>query len=140
MYRRRLRRTLSGPVITLTPLIDTALTLLVIFMVTTPMMHHAIKVELPKGTIDEMKNSRTQKEMIVYIDAKGRLFLNGDQLAQNILIERLKAIAKQSAQDVVVVKADESVSYGRVLSLVDLMKGVGGITYVALATQQPRGR
>lgn len=136
LYRRR-RQNVS-PVITLTPLIDTALTLLVIFMVATPIMHHAIKVELPKGSVDEMKNSRTNKEMVVFVDRNGQLFFDGERCTEHTLMQSLKRIAQQTSQNIVVVKADESVAYGRVLSLVDAIKGVGGITYVALATQKPR--
>ena len=46
--RRRLRR-VTLPEISLTPLIDTALVLLVIFMVATPMMRNAIHIDLPEG-------------------------------------------------------------------------------------------
>ena len=66
MYRYLRRRRKTGclvPEITLTPLIDTALTLLIIFMVTTPMMHNAIKVNLPRGNVKEDRGSK--QELIV---------------------------------------------------------------------------
>ena len=53
-YNRRKRRaSVLMQEISLTPLIDMALTLLIIFMVTAPMLNNAIKVELPKGQAKE---------------------------------------------------------------------------------------
>ena len=54
---RRSRRSSSMgiPEITLTPLIDTALTLLIIFMVTSPMINNGIKVDLPQGKVQEIQ-------------------------------------------------------------------------------------
>ncbi|MCK5632116.1 biopolymer transporter ExbD [bacterium] len=54
---RRLKKTrLSKAELTLTPMIDTALTLLIIFMITAPMMRNAIKVTLPDGSAKEAGN------------------------------------------------------------------------------------
>lgn len=124
--------------VSLTPLIDTALTLLVIFMVATPMMHRGIKVELPKGNADEVKNAQKQQDVVVYIDKKEQINVNGKAVTKATLIPELKSLLKQTKQETVVVKADEGVSYGTVISVVDTIKHTGGITYVALATQRPR--
>ena len=59
--KKRTRR-FSTPEISLTPLIDTALTLLVIFMITAPMIHNGIKVDLPQGNSKEVGS---QQELVV---------------------------------------------------------------------------
>ena len=69
-YKRRRARP-SPQEISLTPLIDTALTLLIIFMVTTPMMHNAIKVNLPQGKSNEAGG---QQELVVYLTSDEQLF------------------------------------------------------------------
>ena len=56
------------------------------------------------------------------------------------LIPAIQKLAQELAVDLVMVKADEGVAYGKVITLVDAIKSVGGITYVALATQKPRAR
>lgn len=131
--RRHTMRTM--PEISLTPLIDTALTLLVIFMITAPMMHNAIKVDLPAGKARE--GTQAQEEMIVSVDDKGTLFLNSIPYTnRDVLIAQLKQIVGTTQNKVVYVRADRTVHYGTVLELVDHIKVVGGIQYVALATKK----
>jgi biopolymer transport protein ExbD len=133
--KRRKRKPIKAlPELNLTPLIDTAFTLLVIFMVTSPMMHQGIKVKLPQGQSQEA-NSKKQ-DLIVSIDKEGALFFNGTPLSLEQLLEQLKKSSAQSTESVVMVKADQGVQYGTVISVVDNIKVVGGIKYVALATQK----
>lgn len=132
---RKPRRAITMPEVSLTPLIDTALTLLVIFMITTPMMNNVIKVELPSSQIDEM-DSRVQQETIVYIDKQQKLYLNGVQLSLQAIVKELQKMNKQKQIEIVFVKADQAVEYGKVIDLVDTIKMAGGIKYVALATKR----
>ena len=135
-YSRRKRRpAVSLPEITLTPLIDTALCLLVIFMVTTPMMNNAIKVELPKSQSNE--DNGAKQELVVFVDQHEKLFLNGESVKSfDDLIKRLQSAVGADAHRTVFVKADKTVAYGNVIELVDHIKIVGGISYVALATKR----
>ena len=62
------------------PLVDVALTLLIIFMVATPMMNNVIKVELPSSRIDDgAPKSQTQQDLTVFIDKHSKYYLNGKQ-------------------------------------------------------------
>jgi len=131
-YRRRSNNLLVD--ISLTPLIDTALTLLVIFMIASPMIQNAIRVNLPKGQAKE--DGGGQQEMVVYVDKNKKIFFNGSEIKQNNLVAVLKKKIGNQKDKRVFVKADQSVSYGSVLELVDHLKVVGGISYVVLATQK----
>ena len=123
--------------INVTPLVDVALTLLIIFMVATPMMHNVIKVELPSSRIDDgMPQSHTQQELTVYIDKHGHFYLNGQKYSLEELLKKLQQLVKKDSTDIVFVKADQSISYGHVIDLVDTIKISGGIKYVALATKR----
>ena len=133
-FRRRKRATATLPEISLVPLIDTALTLLVIFMITTPMMQNSIKINLPEGQAQEAKD--TQQELVVYINAERHMFINGIPISKQNLIKELKKRITQPNQTVFV-KADQTASYGDIINIVDQIKIVGGIKYVALATQKP---
>ena len=129
------RRRLNRAELTLTPLIDTALTLLIIFMITAPMMRNAIKIALPDGTAKEAGSAK--QELVVYIDSKERIFFNDIELSLERLIPMVKESVGARNQQTVFVRADKVVKYGHVIKVVDQIKVVGGVEYVALATQAP---
>lgn len=130
---RRQRNNLHD--ISMTPLIDTALTLLIIFMVASPVLQNAIKVNLPRGNAQEDANNQ-QSELIVFIDKQGDFYINKDKIAKKDLIPHIKKTVGNDHEKTVYVKADRAISYGTVIELVDDIKCVGGIKYVALATQK----
>lgn len=135
LKRRAQRR---NPEIVLTPLIDTALTLLIIFMVATPMLkkENALEIELPKGNVKEISDT-TQQEIIISFDKAGKISFNNTIMSHEKLFEELKKIPA-GQKKTVFVKADSTAAYGQVIELVDSLKKVEGIAYVALATQEPK--
>lgn len=99
------------------------------------MINNAIKVELPSSRVNEDRG--TQQDLIVFIDNKERLFFNDRSVTSlNDLITIIKKNVGNDTQRTVFVKADKRISYGRVIELVDHIKVVGGISYVALATKR----
>lgn len=141
MRRSRLRRSANRShtmqEINVTPLVDVALTLLIIFMVATPMMNNIIKVELPSSRIDDSTpQNHTQQDLTVFIDKQRKIYLNGQEYSLNDLLKKLQQIVKKGSNDIVFVKADQAVPYGKVIDLVDMIKISGGIKYVALATKR----
>ena len=132
--RRRNRPVTTLPEVNIVPLIDISLMLLVMFMVTMPMLQHGIKVELPQGQAQETKNAK--QDLVVYIDRQEKLFLNDASMTQDTLISELKNKAQGHADATVFVKADRAVNYGKVIEVVDQIKCVGGVKYVALATHR----
>ena len=135
--RKRRHNNKSNPEIGLTPLIDIAFTLLIIFMVTTPMLkkENALQVELPQGKVKEISDTQKQ-DLIVSIDKSGKLSFNDKIVSEKKLIETLKSKSKQKKllKKTIFVKADVNVGYGKVIDIVDKIKQIGGIQYVALAT------
>lgn len=137
--RRKKRAHSTLPEITLTPLIDTCLILVVIFMVTSPMINNAIKVDLPKGQVKEVQG--VQEDLVVHVatqgDKKGAktcYYLNGVSCERNQITAQLTKKIGHQKNKTVFVKGDKNVSYGSVVELVDEIKSVGGIDRVALAT------
>lgn len=120
--------------ISLTPLIDTALTLLIIFMVATPMIQNAIKVDLPKG--DTKEETAPTQELVVYLDKNNNYYCNDSLCDQkNLITEVTKKVAGRKDQTVFI-KADQAVSYGIVIDLVDKIKQIEGVGYVAMAMEK----
>jgi biopolymer transport protein ExbD len=129
--KRIKRRRFAMPEITLTPLIDTALTLLVIFIVTAPMVQHGIKVDLPQGRSKEV--SATQ-ELIITLNKDGKLYFNSYPVELSNLIQTVQQALEGRPETPVYVRADESVAYGKVIEIVDSLKQAG-VKYVAMSTR-----
>ncbi len=118
------------PEISLTPLIDTALTLLLIFMVTAPVVHNGIKVALPQG---QTKEASDEQELVVSMNSEGVLFLGNEQVERAQLLAALQKTLLGNAEQPVFVRADENLSYGTIIGLVDDLKQ-SGVQLVALST------
>ncbi len=120
--RRRRREKIALPEVNLTPLIDMALTLLVIFMVTAPMIQNNIKIDLPKGNSREVS---AQQEFVVSVNNKNIIFFNNYPVEKSKVIETIaKAISGQE-EIPVFVRAHKKLEYGDVLALVEDIKQAG---------------
>ncbi|GBG12492.1 biopolymer transport protein ExbD [Novimethylophilus kurashikiensis] len=92
-----------------TPLVDVMLVLLVIFIITAPLLTHAVKIDLPQAS----SKAVTQKPDIVTlsIDANGQWYWNDQALDQASIADRFKAEAARDPQPDVHIRADESTRY-----------------------------
>ena len=105
--------------INVVPYIDVMLVLLIIFMVTAPLLTQGIKVELPTAAAQPVAPSQ-QKPLVLSIDRDGRLYLNmgsspSQPVNEEILGARATAILQRTPDLQVLVKADQRITYGRVV-------------------------
>lgn len=115
--------------INVTPLVDVALVLLVIFMVTASViMTPAIKVDLPHAANAEQAAESTVALVLTH---DGTLYLNGQKTNWHELkiLVRAKVSGNRALQ--AVISADKRVSHGDVIRLIDTIKGLG-IVHFAL--------
>jgi len=137
--KRQRRKALAHlPEVSLTPLIDTLLVLLVIFMVTTPIVHNAIKIELPQGKSHD--TGKTPEELVVALDVHNQLFLNGKPCTQEILLKTIESSINVTAGRTVFIQADAHNVWGKVGALVSKIKSIPGVRCVAMAMQKEDGR
>jgi biopolymer transport protein ExbD len=129
--RRRVLKKHSLPELALTPLIDTFATLLVMFIITAPMAQNSIKVDLPFGKSKEIS---TAQELIVTLSKDGKVFFNNYPTSKKDLAAVVQKALTNKEDLPVFVKADRSISYGRVIEVVDQLKEAG-VRYVAMSTQ-----
>jgi biopolymer transport protein TolR len=123
--------------INVTPLVDVVLVLLLIFMVTAPMMSRGIDVSLP---VADQPQIPQEDRVTVSIRADGRVFV-GDQPVNIALLEdRLRGLTSGSPDSVVYLRADESLRYGSVIEVVDVIKraGIDRIGFVYLLPEEKR--
>ena len=94
------------------PLVDVMLVLLVIFIVTAPLLTHAVKIDLPNASSSV---NITKPEHIEFgIRENGDLFWNGELLALDALPQRFAQEAARQPQPEVHIRADRHVYYEKV--------------------------
>ena len=127
---RRSRRLMGE--INVVPYIDVMLVLLIIFMVTAPLLTQGIKVDLPKAGAEPLPEDlmRDHKPLILSVDIEGNYYLNigGDEetpIAESAVVERVSAVLRREPQTPVLVKADQSVPYGRVVDGMVMLQQAG---------------
>jgi len=123
--------------INVTPLVDVMLVLLIIFMVTTPMMQEGIDVNLPH--VEASAVSSAEEPLVVTIDRKKRIYIGKRRFKLSDLGAKLSAIVKNKDREMVLLKADETVPYGYVISIMAEIRKAG-IVKVGMITEPPEKR
>jgi len=118
--------------INVTPLVDVVLVLLVIFMVVTPLLKQEAPVELPVTKHSEAASETRQ--LTLSIAANGELSLDGEALARDRLVERLRSVFADRSDRTVFLAADKSLPYATVVEVIDACREAG-VTAIGLVTQ-----
>lgn len=121
--------------INVTPLVDVMLVLLIIFMVTAPLMMSQLPIKLPKASLQQM--GKMPDPLIVSMDQKGNYYLNSKQVSAQQLPQQLQALARTEPNNVVYVRADKAIPYGRVVDLLQMV-GKAGFYKVSLMSRAPQ--
>jgi biopolymer transport protein ExbD len=94
--------------INMIPLIDVMLVLLVIFMITAPLLTHAVKLDLPNATA-QRKQAASKVE--IAIDAAGKIHWNGEMLPAGDIAPRLTNLGATQPTTEIHLYADKSSRY-----------------------------
>jgi len=117
----------------ITPLLDLAFVLLVIFIITTPQMSNDLEMNLPSPK-KETPPPKPPKINRLNIDAAGQVTLNDQVLALPVLKPTLVALKSSDPEATVVVRGAAQVDYQRVITVLDALQQAD-ITKVGLATE-----
>ena len=118
--------------INVVPYIDVMLVLLIIFMITAPLLTQGITVDLPKAAAEALDPEllKENEPLVLSVDRDGSYYLNiGDNVEspveEDTVVERVSAVIRQNPMTPVLVKADQSVPYGRVVTGAALLQRAG---------------
>ncbi len=118
--------------INITSLIDIVLCLLFFFMVTASFINASgIQVNLPKASSQEATGG--SEDLSITINAEGRIFSEKEPLSFPALTKKLIAFRSSAPQGTLIVRADTSVSHGKVVEVLDAAKSIG-LERIAIAT------
>jgi len=117
--------------INMIPLIDVMLVLLVIFIITAPLLTHAVKLDLPKAS--SQPNLTKPDHIALSIAADGTLFWNGEHVDRRGLRERLAVASRQKPQPEVHLRADRATQYQPIAEVMAdaANAGIGRIGFVS---------
>ena len=118
--------------INMTPLVDVMLVLLIVFMITIPVMQHAVKVDLPQAS--SQRNDIKPESINLSIAANGQVFWNSSPIDLNTLAIYAQTAAKKSPQPEVQLKADKNVRYESVAQVLSTAKR-SGLTKIGFVTE-----
>jgi biopolymer transport protein ExbD/biopolymer transport protein TolR len=126
------------PVVNVTPLVDVALVVLIIFMVVTPMMTKTFWLNLPQKDESEVEAPPPDDKdppLVMTIDAKGVVRVNQTVLAKGEIVKRLPRMLAAKKQRVLYFDAHDDVPYGVAVEVMDLSRD-GGARSIAILTQK----
>ncbi|MFC5066574.1 protein TolR [Flaviflagellibacter deserti] len=123
--------------INVTPLVDVMLVLLIIFMVAAPMMTVGVPVQLPKTAA--AKPAEEKKPTVVSIDKDGKVFLAEEEIPNDeALLSRLTTLANEDKEQVVLVRGDRTIPYGRIMEIMGQVSNAGFLK-VSLIAEAAKG-
>lgn len=107
--------------INVTPLIDLAFALLIIFMITTPLLEQTIEVNLPVEAAKSQPDDREDFQAIA-INKAGLYYWGEEQVSKQQLGDLLDTMAMDPAPPVLSIRADSSLPYQKVITVIDMIK------------------
>ncbi len=122
--------------INMVPLIDVMLVLLVIFIITAPLLTHAVKVELPRAS---SRPSVAQAQNVqIAIKANGEVYWNGHPVSAAEIDSRMTSSARLEPQPEVHLRADRTAEYEKVARVMSAAARAG-LTRIGFVTE-PAGQ
>ena len=110
--------------INVTPLVDIVLVLLIIFMVTANMIvRETVEVDLPRAA--NTKDKTVQGPVMLTMDKDSKIFFDGIEVENAALMTRMKEAVEKDKEVRAIISADQSLNYGKVMGLIDLVKEAG---------------
>ncbi len=116
----------------ITPIVDTVFNLLIFFalslnFIVTP----GIKVNLPESSTEEIV--REKEEIVIVIKQGNEIYINNSSVSIEQLFLILSESAQRNRETLIIIQADQKVSHGRVVKVMDTAKRAG-LTRLAIAT------
>ncbi len=109
--------------INMTPLVDVMLVLLIIFMITVPVMKHAVAIDLPRAS--SLPQDTKPQTIRLSVDAQGVYYWNEVRLEDAELDRQLQAAAAQKPQPEMHIRGDRAARYERVAQVLSAAKRAG---------------
>jgi biopolymer transport protein ExbD len=122
--------------INITPMLDLAYVLLVIFIIMTTASVQGVKVDLPHG--NSTQSLAVPKTKVISVSNSGQIFMDAIPLSVGELESKLRDAQAVTPDLPVVLKGDRAVQYEKIMTVLDICGRVG-IKSIGLASQHISG-
>ena len=140
MVKRGLGRSNVNADINVTPMADIMLVLLIIFMITTPLLQTGVTVNLPKAKNPlDAPEADSKDAIVVALTREGRIYLQKTPITEDEMIKYVTDRLTGEINKTMFLKADQSVSYGRVVQIVNQCRKAG-VERIGLMAEKEKER
>ena len=119
--------------INITPLLDLAFVLLIIFMITTPLLENSVNLVIPSSGASNAPVNSAQVQTIS-IDRQERIRFNNELVDAQTLLTRLTELKRANPEVAVVIRPDRELAVQKLIALMDTLQRAQ-ITKVGVATK-----
>ena len=119
--------------INITPLLDLAFVLLIIFMITTPLLENSVNLIIPSSGATNAPVNPAQVQTIS-IDRRETIKINDKQVAASDLVARLEELKRTNPEVAIVIRPDRDLPVQKLIGLMDALQRAQ-ISKVGIATK-----
>jgi biopolymer transport protein ExbD len=112
-----------NPEMNTTPLVDVMLVLLIIFMITIPVMNHAVKIDLPHAT--NKPNDVKPESINLSVDTDSKIYWNAEEISIDVLKARIAEAAAKDPQPEIHLRGARTVQYEKVAQVMAAVQSGG---------------
>jgi biopolymer transport protein ExbD len=125
-----------NPAFNYAALTDIVMQLLIFFLLSSSfVIMPGVKVQLPKALTTEVQ---TDRNTVITLTGSGKIFLNLDEVTKATLAQKLIPVLDKDRNQVVILKAEKTVSLQSAVDVIDIAKGVGAQRFM-IATEPAEG-
>ena len=123
LYRRKRKKQEITNYVNFAPFVDILFSLLIVFIVATPMTLGGVKIDLPVGKAQVVIVKK--EPLVISIIQDGTIFLEKEQVKLNSLSTKLSELTMGEKDIKIFIKADKNIVYNRVISVVSSVYSAG---------------
>lgn len=120
--------------INVTPLIDLAFALLIIFMITTPLLEQSIPLNLPVQDKNDQPSTEDMEIQVISVDQEGQIYWGKEPVSLARLDDMLNGLSTRDNPPVLRIRGDAAIQYQRIIEVLDRVKA-NKLTRISLDTQ-----
>jgi len=120
----------------ITPVVNVALVLLVVFMVVMPMIREGIDVETPEAKTSEQLEEAAEQLVVLSVQDDGAVFVNLTQVDKTTLKDELALAYRGLEGSPVIIKGARNLPYSEILELMEVCQGIGAPSVDLMARKE----